>query len=132
MKTVQGILGKAKVSYIVQVVKLITVRCHSTFYLAMSRFFAAAFVVLLVQLLILVEGAEQACPEISNITTNVLPFRSPFAIPEHQEADPFLLSVLFATTHRSACQCNLHEVIRGRPRLKARVNRCEHQSQVFC
>ena len=38
MKTVQGILGKAKVSYIVQVVKLITVRCHSTFYLAMSRF----------------------------------------------------------------------------------------------
>ncbi len=131
MKTVQGILGKAKVPYIVQAVKLITVRCHGPFYLAMSYLFAAAFVVLLVQLLILVEGGKRACPEISNITTLVTAFSSPFVTAEPQEAAPLVLSVLFATTHRSACQCNLHEVIRGRPRLKARVNRCEHHSQVF-
>ena len=104
---------------------MITVRCHGPFYLTISYLFAAAFVVLLLHLPILVEGAKRACPEISNITTIVLPFSSPFVTPEPQEAAPLILSVLFATTHRSACQCNLHEVIRGRPRLKARVNRCE-------
>ena len=93
--------------------------------------FAAECLVLLVQLLTLVEGAELACPEISNITTTVLPFPSTFVPPEPQEEDPVVLSVVFSTTHRSACQCNLHEVIRGPPRLKARVNRCEQHSQVF-
>ena len=123
MKTVQGILGNAKLFFILQSVKLITVRCHGTFHLTISYLFAAVFVVLLVPLLTLAEGAERACPEISNITTIVVPFRSLFVTPEPQEA--VVLSVFLTTTDRSACRCNLHEVIRGRPRLKARVNRCE-------
>ena len=131
MKTVQGVLGNAKVSYILQPVKLITVRCHSTFHLTVSYLFAAVFAVLLVPLLTLAEGAERECPKISNITTIVVPFPSSFVIPEPQGAAPFALSMIFATTHRSACQCNVHEVIRGRPKLKARVNRCEQHSQVF-
>ena len=94
-----------------------------------SCLFAAAFVVLLVPLLTLAEGAERACPEISNITTTVLPFRSLFVTPEPQEA--VVLSVFLTTTDRSACRCTLHEVIRGRRRLKARVNRCEQHSQVL-
>ena len=133
MKTVQGILGNAKLSYnfILQCVKLITVRCHGTFHLTISYLFAAAFVVLLVPLLTLAEGAERACPKISNITTTVFPFPSSFVTLEPQKATPFALTMIFATTHRSACQCNLHEVISGRPRLKARVNRCEQHSQVL-
>ena len=133
MKTVQGILGNAKkLSYILQSVKLITVRCHGTFHYTISYLFAAAFVVLLVQLLILAEGAKQACPEIGNITTNVLPFSSPFVTPNPTEAVSLILTVYLTTSDCSACQCNLHEVIRGRTRLKARVNRCEHQFQLFC
>ena len=38
MKTVQGILGNAKLSFILQSVKLITVRCHGTFHLTISPF----------------------------------------------------------------------------------------------
>ena len=125
MKTVQGVLGNAKVSYVLQSVKLITVIRYGTFHLTISCLFAAAFVVLLVQLLILAEGAKRACPEIGNITTNVVPFSSPFGTPEPQEAVPLTLTVYLTTTDHSACKCKLHEVIRGRPRLKARVNRCE-------
>ena len=83
--------------------------------------FAAAFVVLLVPLLTLAEGAERACPEIGNITTNLVPFSSPFVTPEPPEAVSLILTMYLTTTDRSACQCKLHEVIRGRPRLKARV-----------
>ena len=101
---------------------------YGTFHLTISYLFAAAFVVLLVPLLTLAEGAERACPEISNITTTVLPF----VTPEPQEAVSLILTVFLTTTDHSACQCNLHEVIRGPPRLKARVNRCEQYSQVFC
>ena len=131
MKTVQGILGNAKLSYILQSVKLITVRCHGIYQLTVSYLFVAAFVVLLVPLLTLAEDAEQACPEIGNITTGVFPFLSSFVTPEPQEAAPFALSMIFTTTDRSACQCNVHEVIRGHTRLKARVNRCEQHSQVL-
>ena len=131
MKTVQGVLGNAKLSYILQSVQLITVRCHGTFHLTISCLFAAAFVVLLVPLVTLAEGAKRACPKISNITTIVVPFLSSFVTPEPQEAASFALTMIFATTHRSACRCNVHEVIRGRSRLKARVNRCEQHSQLF-
>ena len=86
---------------------------------------------LLLQLLILAESAERACPEISNITTLVTAFSSPFVTPEPQEAAPLGLTVFLTTTDRSACQCNVHEVIHGRTRLKARVNRCETHSQLF-
>jgi len=97
----------------------------------MHTFFATAFAVLLVQVLILAEGAERACPEISNITALVTAFSSPFVTPEPQEAAPLGLTVFLTATDRSACRCSVHEVIRGRPRLKARVNRCETHSQLF-
>ena len=93
----------------------------------MSYLFAAAFAVLLVQLLILAEGAKRACPEISNISANAnqLSNSSSIVVPKPQESVSFLLATLFNTTDHLACQCNFHEVICGRPRLKARANRCE-------
>ena len=52
-------------------------------------FFSATFAVsVLLQLFILEEGAERACPEISNITTLVTAFSSPLVTPEPQEAAP--------------------------------------------
>ena len=83
--------------------------------------FFTAFAVLLLQLLTLAEGAERACPKIGNLTTSVFPFKSPFA----NEAR-LVLTASFNKIEQSACACTVHEVIRGRLRLTAKVKTCEH------
>jgi len=95
----------------------------------MSFFFVAAAAVLLVHLLVQAEGAKRTCPVISNFTANAVVL--PIGGGEEPEEPALLLAALFVTNDRSACQCSLHEVIRGRLKLKARVNRCEHHIQLL-
>ena len=85
-----------------------------------SVLFIAAIAALLVHFLVLAEGAKRTCPQIDNVAAYLVPFS------RHGEPEEPALTLFFTTTDRSACQCSLHEVIRGRPKLKARVNRCEH------
>ena len=90
---------------------------------SMSFFFVAAAAVLLVHLLVQAEGAKRTCPVISNFTTTTIALSPPI---RGGEEPALLLLVGFVTNDRSACQCSLHEVIRGRLKLKARGKRCEH------
>lgn len=84
--------------------------------------FFAAFALLLLQPLVLTEGAERACPKIGNFTINVIPVGPLFA----QEEIIVVLLTVFYKPQRFPCECTLHEIIRGRSRLKVKANRCEY------
>ena len=87
--------------------------------------FFAGLAVLLLQLQFFAEGAEWACPMIGNFTSKVVPISDPFSNQEPKET-LIILSVFFHEVEQSACECNVHKVIRGRLRLKAKVKKCEH------
>ena len=91
-----------------------------------SFLFVTAFAVLFVHLLFLAEGAKRACPDIANVTINVLTF--PASLAQEEPGNFLSLNVIFTKIGRSAvCNCKLHEIQgeEGR-RVKAEVQRCEY------
>lgn len=99
--------------------------CSDTRHLAVSFLFFAAFAVILVHLMILVEGGGRACPRIANITTLVTPYPAALVSDEVPVTAIVTLSVIFTKIGQSMCDCRLHQIDNGRVKLKAQVKGCE-------
>ena len=86
--------------------------------------FVTAIAVILLQLLLLAEGAKRPCPAVCNLTTNSVPYPPTLASGQGNNV-PLALSVTFTKIGKSVCDCKLQEINSGRAKLKAQVKRCE-------